>query len=51
MNSLSPLATPSIGGALLRVGLALVVVFGGLGIGLGYWQVVASTSSVACSSR
>ncbi len=31
---------PSIGSALLRVGLALALLFGGIGAGLGYWQVV-----------
>lgn len=31
---------PSIGSALLRVGLALALIFGGIGAGLGYWQVV-----------
>jgi len=33
-------SVPSIGSALLRVGLALALVFGGLGLGLGYWQVM-----------
>ncbi len=31
---------PSIGSALLRVGIALALLFGGIGAGLGYWQVV-----------
>ncbi len=31
---------PSIGSALLRVGLALAVLFGGIAAGMGYWQVV-----------
>lgn len=31
---------PSIGSALLRVGLALALLFGGISAGLGYWQVV-----------
>lgn len=31
---------PSIGSALLRLGVALALVFAGLGLGLGYWQVV-----------
>lgn len=35
-----PGAAPSIGSALLRVGLALALIFGGLTAGLGYWQVV-----------
>lgn len=31
---------PSIGSALLRVGLALALLFGGIAAGMGYWQVV-----------
>ncbi|CAN5771803.1 penicillin-binding transpeptidase domain-containing protein [soil metagenome] len=37
-------AAPSIGSALLRVGLALAVLFGGIGAGMGYWQVVEAQS-------
>ena len=43
-RTITATTAPSIGSALLRVGLALVVVFGGLGVGLGYWQVVEATS-------
>ncbi|MBA2488114.1 MAG: penicillin-binding protein 2 [Chloroflexi bacterium] len=38
---------PSIGSALLRVGLSLALIFGGLSIGLGYWQVVEAQSLTA----
>lgn len=33
-------AAPGIGTALLRVGMALVIVYGGLAVGMGWWQVV-----------
>ncbi|MEO7118803.1 MAG: penicillin-binding protein 2 [Candidatus Limnocylindrales bacterium] len=36
----SALSVPSVASSLSRLGMAIVLVFGGLGLGLGYWQVV-----------